>query len=57
VDAIACPAALLSTLKKTSWVLSAPRGGPARLGNNQSTLQFRMKLAIMRLSVSADASV
>jgi len=48
---------IVTTLKKTGWVLSGPRGAAARLGINRSTLQFRMKrLGIMRPPVSAEAS-
>jgi transcriptional regulator with GAF, ATPase, and Fis domain len=49
---------ILATLKKTSWVVSGPRGAAARLGLNRSTLQFRMKkLGIERPSISTEASV
>ena len=49
---------ILATLKKTSWVLSGPRGAAARLGINRSTLQFRMKkLGIERTSISNEVSV
>jgi formate hydrogenlyase transcriptional activator len=40
---------ILSTLKKTRWVLAGPNGAAIRLGLNRSTLQFRMKkLGIVR---------
>ena len=48
---------ILTTLKKTRWVLAGPRGAAARLGINRSTLQFRMKkLGIMRPPVLDEAS-
>lgn len=34
---------ILTTLKKTNWVLGGPNGAALRLGMNRSTLQFRMK--------------
>jgi formate hydrogenlyase transcriptional activator len=49
---------ILTTLKKTRWVVSGPRGAAARLGINRSTLQFRMKkLGIERPPVSSAVSV
>jgi transcriptional regulator with GAF, ATPase, and Fis domain len=51
------PLHILTTLKKTRWKLSGPRGAAARLGINRSTLQFRMKkLGIMRPPVASEAS-
>jgi formate hydrogenlyase transcriptional activator len=49
---------ILTTLKKTRWVVSGPRGAAARLGINRSTLQFRMKkLGIERPPISSAVSV
>lgn len=40
---------ILSILEQTNWVLSGPKGAPARLGVKRSTLQFRLqKLGISR---------
>ena len=40
---------ILTTLKKTRWVLAGPNGAAIKLGLNRSTLQFRMKkLGIVR---------
>ena len=40
---------ILTTLRKTRWVLAGPHGAAIRLGLNRSTLQFRMKkLGIVR---------
>ena len=34
---------ILTTLKKTRWILSGPRGAAIRLGMKRTTLQFKMK--------------
>ncbi|MBV8673137.1 MAG: Fis family transcriptional regulator, partial [Acidobacteriaceae bacterium] len=40
---------ILSTLKKTKWVISGPRGAAARLGMKRTTLHYRIrKLGIVR---------